>query len=1125
MKPHIQFAVFVAALGTLLGGAASGNTPVATLPLKASALALPSVILGMDDSGSMDWEPLLDTSSGVVWWNGSNAWDDTTNKPQTSQDKLWPYVYLFPMGTAVGGAIYAADGYYGQAAPPIRQLAWLRSAAFNPGFYNPAVTYRPWRPGYVNGAFKNDYLPSTPAAASSHPAVAAAPTLALGTAWTSASSNFTATGWRFYVQEGMVLPVGTRVQSSAAGAGGLPCAGGEVELTAEQTVAAGSACWASIPYFPATYWHPETCALGNDCVAQPDGTGTLKRYEIRPSTPSYPSGRSTAEELQNFANWFTYYRKRKLMLAAAMSQVLEGTSGLRLGVLPFNVDETVKMVDADAASAADNRYYAAGRFHLNSMTANGTPTHQVMKNIAAQFAARNDAEPEKSVVRYACQRNAMFLVTDGFSNTATTDIGGYDRDIYGGAPPYATTPTGSLADLALRYYTVQLRDDLAAGRVQPGDPATPNADLNKNLHINTYGLTLGVRGTLWPDGPSAANPFAVPPAWPQPVGNTPLMIDDLWHATINGRGKMYLAENPEQTAANIRAGLQDILNGKAAQGGLAVNTVNLARSDGFAYAASYNPAGWSGDLEAFAVNTGTGQVGATPSWTAASRLAAKPLADRVIATWNGTGGVPFQAGMVGGTVNPAGKWGDTTDVMNYLRGNRADEGTGFRARTTLLGAVINAEPAIDRDTGVAYLATGEGMLHAFDLKAPAAGDELWAYVPGPQLANMGQISAPGYSFSTRLDGTPVLRTTNTGVKLLVSGMGAAGRGYFALDVTQPRGLTEAALASKVAWEFPASGDATTAAKVGQTVGKPAIVKLASGTSVVLVTSGYNNTADGRGRLWVLNAANGNILKEYVTPDGALGAEAGLAQVSPMAEADGSVQFVYGGDLLGNVWRFNLALDPAAAGAVNRLAQLRDGMNNPQPVTAAPELLSWKGQRIVMIGTGRLLDKADFGGSRVNSIYAIADGAELLNSARQNLVTKTINVAGNGSITGADVDWATQRGWFADLPAAEHINYRPVLAYGVLAFVANQTGGMDCSASSRLYLIDAITGNRTDRASFVTSVLSPTSNSTGLTALLTKDGRTIRFITRDYAGGKSVEREMSAGAAAVPAKNSWREIRR
>jgi type IV pilus assembly protein PilY1 len=43
-----------------------------------------------------------------------------------------------------------------------------------------------------------------------------------------------------------------------------------------------------------------------------------------------------------------------------------------------------------------------------------------------------------------------------------------------------------------------------------------------------------------------------------------------------------------------------------------------------------------------------------------------------------------------------------------------------------------------------------------------------------------------------------------------------------------------------------------------------------------------------------------------------------------------------------------------------VAVLKDASGNLQPVTAAPELLSYAGKRIVLVGTGRLLDITDFG---------------------------------------------------------------------------------------------------------------------------------------------------------------------
>ena len=1109
----LQLATSLLALASLLAGSATAATAVADLPLKTSVLAKPNVVFGMDDSGSMDWEILLDTASGLLYWNGTTAWDTARGKPLKSNDTYVPYAYLLPVGTALGGAIYDYNIIYGQAVPPTNQFAWLRSSKFNPIYYNPNATYPAWSPAYFGGSLKS-FSNATTTAASAHPAVSGAPTLNLTTQWNSGNGNFQANGYQFYVQDGMRLPVGTRVLSSANGAGGTPCSGWGVQtLTAEQTVSGGRACWAAIPYYPATFWHPESCTVGADCVLEPDGSGTLKRYEIKSTVTTYPSGRTYAAEMQNFANWFSFYRKRKLMLAGSMGRVLENISGLRLGVVPFNEYNPVTMYDADGTTSSSNRFAAAGEFYLNSMSALGTPTHDNVKFIA------NEYNTNSGVVQYACQRNSMFIVTDGFSNTTSTSVPAYDAAKWGGKAPYTVTPTGSLADLALSYYTNRLRPDLAAGRLPPSVSTDVNADKNTDLHINTYAITLGVRGSLWPN---TVDPFVTAPAWPTPLADDPSMIDDQWHATINGRGKMYLATTPDETAASIRAGLEDILSQKSTQGGLSVSTVNLERGDSRAYLSSYDPAGWSGNLEARSVDPNTGDIGTAVAWSASDILTARDWTTRVIATWGGSGGVSFASTVsaVTSAVNPSSTYGTHANVMNYLRGDRSNEGTLFRTRKSLLGAVINAEPVVDRDTGVIYMASGEGMLHAFDTLAPSAGKELWAYVPGQALPEIGKTTPRSYSFRTKLDGTPVIRKIDTTTKLLVSGMGAAGRGYFAIDVTSPRGISESTLASKVKWEFPSASDSTMRSKVGQTLGKPAIVRLSSGTYVVLVTSGYNNTFDGKGRLWMLNPTTGAVLKEFVTSDGSLATESGLTHVSPFAEADGSVRYVYGGDLLGNVWRFDL--NASAATGTFKLAQLRGPTGAVQPVTAAPELTYYKGKRIVYVGTGRLLDISDFGNGLVQSMYAIADGTTLSN-ARTSLVQQVYSAGGSGSLTSNPVDWTTQRGWYVDLPGGEQVNARPTIAYGALAFVTNKAGSTDCSASARMIVMDVLSGSKFAGADFVSTTISDTSNASGVTAILTKAG--IKGISREYNTGNPKPEDLTAGIPIPPAKNSWREIRR
>jgi type IV pilus assembly protein PilY1 len=1137
--------------GVCAFGLAQAATPVAELPLKASVLAKPNIIFAMDDSGSMDWEVLLDTDSGLLYWDEgtSSAWDSTRQKPRRTGVDRREYGYLFPMGTANGGALYSGD-WYSKIAPPIDQLAWTRSSRFNPIYYDSRVTYPAWSPAYFGGSTKN-YSNASTTAAISHPGVAGAQTLNLTVNWPIASGDLDQNGWRFFVQNGMTLPAGTSVESSATGAGGVPCTGSVRTLTAAQQVTGNRTCYAIIPYYPATFWHwlnpalGETCTLGTNCVAAPDGVGRLQRYEIRSTVTTYPSGRTYAQEIQNFANWFTYYRKRKLMLAGSMGRVMENISGVRMGVVPFNSSPTITMRDADNTTASQNRLAVAGEFYLNGMSALGTPTHAAVTHIASQFANNN------SVIQYACQRNNTFVVTDGFSNTTSYAVPSYSASLWGATAPFTTIHTGSLADLALSNYTRRLRTDLPAGRVPVSSSTAASADRNPDLHINTYAITLGVRGGLWPN---TVDPFVTAPTWPTPTADDPSMIDDQWHATINGRGKMYLATTPDETVASLRAGIEDMLSMRNTQSAVAVSSVNLDRGDTRAYQSKYDPAGWAGDIERVSVSASTGAIGTMPSWCASVRLNSDNWASRVIASHNGSGGVLFNAASVGGLVGTGGTAGTATQVVDYLRGDVTNEGTLFRNRkrlklqtellarcgvtassltdtaANLLGAVINAEPASDRVTGVVYASTGEGMLHALDADT---GNELWAYVPGAALADLGATAARGYAFKTQLDGSPVIRSIGS-TRLLVSGMGVAGRSFFALDVTTPKSYNASSLPGKALWEFPAAGDTTTKNKVGQAVGKPLIVKLAGGQYGVVVSSGYNNN-DGIGRVWVLNASTGVVLKEYSTGVGTTMAESGLAHLAGMAELDGTVKYVYGGDLLGNVWRVDLTKAATDSTAVQLIAQLKSSASVVQPVTSVPELAFHKTpngttKRIIYLGTGRLLDSTDFGSSSVQSVYAISDeGASLTPSARTSLVQQVLNTSGVGSLTSNTVNWDIHRGWYVDLPAGDQVNNRPSLGFGGLAVVANQTGASDCAASSRLYVIDALTGSKFADVGFVVTTLSTSSNATAPVLVRTSTGAVkalVNFYEKDQTtGSEGASTNVSTSRPAVPSKNAWREIRR
>jgi type IV pilus assembly protein PilY1 len=309
--------------------------------------------------------------------------------------------------------------------------------------------------------------------------------------------------------------------------------------------------------------------------------------------------------------------------------------------------------------------------------------------------------------------------------------------------------------------------------------------------------------------------------------------------------------------------------------------------------------------------------------------------------------------------------------------------------------------------------------------------------------------------------------------LLVGGRGTAGTGYYALDVTNPRGLlsgststtvTDAAVAERVLWEFPNStAPSGTASAMGISMGKPLLVKTSNNGWVTLVTSGYNSTLDGKGRLYVLNALTGAWIATLATSDGSVGAgDAGLAQVSGFLEADGTVQYVYGGDLLGNVWKFDLL-----AATVSRLATLTNAANMTLPITAAPELATLSSKRMVFVGTGRLLGTADFTDTSTNSFFGLYDGPEInKNYAKTAASTNILNflaprvitvaTSGKRTATGSAIS-GTQRGWYVELPAGEKANTDPALGMGIVSWVTNSPSQTSCSSSSSLYFADAASG--------------------------------------------------------------------
>ena len=346
------------------------------------------------------------------------------------------------------------------------------------------------------------------------------------------------------------------------------------------------------------------------------------------------------------------------------------------------------------------------------------------------------------------------------------------------------------------------------------------------------------------------------------------------------------------------------------------------------------------------------------------------------------------------------------------------------------------------------------------------------------------------------------------------------------------------------WEFSDTN-------LGLTFGNPEITKLKDGTWVVLVASGYNNVSpgDGVGRLYVLNAQTGAIIRTISTGVGSTTTPSGLAKIRAWvdnATSDNTTLRVYGGDLLGNVWRFDVNGDVGAAGFdAQLLVTLVDGSGNAQPITAKPELGDVAGKALIFVGTGRYVGASDLGDTSRQSMYAIKDklDAVTLGSPRVAASRFIQQVETNGlcpasapatvcstgqnirTTTSNTVNYATDNGWFIDLPdTGERASTDPSLQLGVLVFNTNVPNASACTVGgySNTYFLDYRTGGAVTTAAGVVSVRLGNALATRPVVLRLPNNKIVA-LTR-MSDGTTISRPVPSGGPPGSARRiSWREL--
>jgi len=849
------------------------------------------------------------------------------------------------------------------------------------------------------------------------------------------------------------------------------------------------------------------------------------------------SGPGNADERQNFANWFSYYRTRILTMKSGAGRAFASIGpSYRVGFMTIYATPSssttdpqyLPIKDFDVAQKASwySKFYAMDAFGL-------TPLRVALSTAGRNFAGRLGPDP----VQYSCQQNFLILTTDGFWNATSptpVDLNGKPLDPPSQDSDPAKTPrpmydgglagaSNTLADAAAYYYNTDLRNPalgnclgaLGAGTdVCQDNVPTSGLDSAPWQHMTTFTLGLGTNGQLafssdyLKRGSTDFNAIADGSKdWPVPVGDTLTTIDDLWHAAVNGHGQYFSAKNPALLVSGLREALAGVTARGAAGSAAATSNLEPVAGDNLVFVANYRTAKWDGDVQARSIDVATGQITSNTLWSAQGKLDAKVPSTRRILTFVNGGQADFLPASFSSsqkaawfdpnaatalsqrtTWTPAQVAAATADtVINYLRGDTSDEeridggDKLYRSREHILGDIVNGKPvyvkvppfnytengyqafktAVSTRQATLYAPANDGMLHAFNADT---GDEMFAYVPSFVLPRLKALADDNYANAHQFftDGSPTVSDIWTGSSwktLLVAGLNAGGKGYYALDVSNPA-------APAVMWEF-------TDPNMGLTFGNPVVGKLTDGTWVVAVTSGYNN-ADGVGRLYILNAATGKLIFSISTNTGSAVTPSGLARIAAWVDDslnDNTLQRFYGGDLLGNLWRFDVndMLPPAGRDAV-KLAALQVGAS-VQPITTRPELGLFNNRPIVFVATGRYLGASDLNDTTQQSVYAIRDdlaatGVGNPRSSSCPFVQQSLSVINANSRTTSTnpVDFARQCGWFLDFSPAgaspgERVNVDPQLQLGVLAVATNIPEHSVCTVggSSFIYFLDYGTG--------------------------------------------------------------------
>lgn len=621
-----------------------------------------------------------------------------------------------------------------------------------------------------------------------------------------------------------------------------------------------------------------------------------------------------------------------------------------------------------------------------------------------------------------------------------------------------------------------------------------------------------------------------------------------WDSDADGTPDNYfLVTNALGLQSQLRNAFTEIVARTGSASSVATNSTRLD-TDTLIYQARFNSGDWHGELLAYRINS-DGSIGSV-MWDAGDQVPA--AASRNIYTIDptvlvGARGREFlwgssyltSAQMDSLNTNDGGvNDGLGQQRLAYLRGDSSEEqqnggSLGFRDRSRVLGDIVNSDPwyvgvedfGYDRLPGtegtayasfrassayrgrrkMLYVGANDGMMHGFDA---SNGAEVFAYVPNAVFPDLSALTSQNYDHQYFVDGQlrsgdAYIDPTGSGTKswrtVLVGGTGAGGRAVFALDVTDPDDFTTSAGSQRVLWEFSASDDA----ELGYSIGQAAVVRMADGSWAAIFGNGYNSQSE-RAQLFIVDLVEGTVIARLDTQAGSAAAPNGLTTPTPVdVDGDRIVEYVYAGDLLGNMWKFdvsdassaNWSVAYATAGVPTPMFTACDSASctgtNFQPITAKAQVgLHPDGGLMVYFGTGSYFQTGDdivAASPQVQSFYGIRDQGTPVTGGRSVLAQQSIlaevasgaELATDGASNPSDefdvrvtsdntVDYDNgQQGWYLDLVSpnngaeGERVVAAPLLRGGRVIFTTVIPDPDPCAYGGNSWLMEmeAVSGSR------------------------------------------------------------------